>query len=210
VTPPVERNASLERLFGLLEAHNPNIVELLTAQTEEAFVEATDGAIERAVRTIESGATQYSNLDERGLSQLLADFLNLAGYQATAERNNNGHVDVVVEHAFGRRWKYLGECKIHRGYQHHVDGCEQLLGYCTGRERRAFCMDFFDKVGAFEKMQKLRRDVDTRLPLAQKAPSVDHRIAGAFVTSHRHDSGSDVEILHVGCSVKKPAAVKLV
>ena len=56
---------------------------------------------------------------------------------------------VVVEHAFGRRWKYLGECKIHRGYQYHVDGCEQLLRYCTGRELRAFCMDFFNITGAF-------------------------------------------------------------
>lgn len=201
---PVAADASLERLFGLLEAHNPNIVDLLRARTEEAFVEATEGAIDRAIRTIESGAKQYSSLDERGLSQLLADFLNLAGYQATPERNNNGHVDVVVEHAFGRRWKYLGECKVHRGYQYHIDGCEQLLGYCTGRELRAFCMDFFDKAGAFEKMQKLRAEIDANRSLAQNSASDDHEILGAFVTSHRHTSGSDVEILHLGCSVAKP------
>lgn len=201
---PVSFDASLERLFGLLEAHNPNIVDLLRAETEEQFVDATEGAIERAMRTMESGAKQYSSLDERGLSQLLADFLNLAGYHATAERNNNGHVDVVVEHAFGRRWKYLGECKVHRGYQYHVDGCDQLLGYCTGRELRAFCMEFFDKAGTFEKMRKLREEVDANRPLAQNAASIGHRIEGAFVTSHRHSSGSDVEMLHLGCSVAKP------
>lgn len=88
--------------------------------------------------------------------------------------------------------------------QYHVDGCEQLLGYCTGRELRAFCMDFFDKAGVFEKMRKLREDVDAKRPLAQNAESADHRISGAFVTSHRHSSGSDVEILHLGCSVAKP------
>lgn len=200
----VNHDASLERLFGILEAHNPNLVDLLRAQTEAQFVDATEGAIERAMRTIESGAKGYSRLDERGLSQLLADCLNHSGYHATAERNNNGHVDVVVEHAFGGRWKYLGECKLHRSYQYHVDGCKQLLGYCTGRELRAFCMDFFYKLGAFQKMKELRVEIDAKLPLNQNGPSADHKIEGAFVTSHRHPSGSDVEILHLGCSVPKP------
>jgi hypothetical protein len=198
---PVAIDSSLQRLIGLLETHNPNILELLRAETEEAFVEATEDAIDRAIRTIEKGAKEYSRLQEPGLSQLLVDLLNLNGFLATAETNHNGHVDVVVEHAIGRRWKYLGECKVHRGYQYHIDGCEQLLGYCTGREFRAFCMDFFDKPGVFEKLQKLREDIDAKLPLEQSLPSVDHEIKGAFVTSHRHINGSDVEILHLGCSV---------
>lgn len=75
------------------------------------------------MKTIENGAKEYSKLGERGLSQLLADCLNHSGYRATAETNNNGHVDVVVEHGFGRHWRYLGECKLHKGYQYHVDGC---------------------------------------------------------------------------------------
>jgi hypothetical protein len=65
-------------------------------------------------------------------------------------------------------------------------------------------MDFFKTASAFEKMRKLRDEVDVKRPLAQGAPSVDHSIAGAFVTSHRHSSGSGVEILHLGCSVPKP------
>jgi len=197
----VPPDASLERLLGLLEAHNPNLLELLRADTEVAFIEATENALERAVRTIESGAKGYGSLDERGLSQLLADFLNLSGYQATAERNINGHVDVVVEHAFGGRWKYLGECKIWRGYQYHVDGCEQLLGYCTGREKRAFCMDFFTVLGIYDKLRKLRDALDEGRPLAQLAASVDHKILGGFLTSHHHTTGATVEVLHLGCSV---------
>jgi hypothetical protein len=205
MSQPVAADASLERLFGLLEAHNPNIVELLHARTEEDFLGATENAIERAIRTIESGGKQYKKLDERGLSLLFADFLNLAGYQATAERNNNGHVDVVIEHAFGGRWKYLGECKIHRGFQYHVDGCRQLLGYCTGRERRAFCLDFFTIADMFQKLLALRKDMDEKRLLAQTAESANHKIAGAFVTVHRHaGSGGDVEIVHLGCSVAKP------
>lgn len=201
MTGPVSPESSLERFLGLLEAHNPNLLALLRVQTESDFLDATESAIDRAVRTIESGARRYARLDERGLSQLLADFLNLSGYHATAERNNNGHVDVVVEHAFGGRWKYLGECKVHRGYQHHVDGCDQVLGYCGGRDKRAFCMDFFFGSGMYDKLVKLREDMDKERPLEQTDGSVDHKIRGAFVTVHRHASGSSVELLHVGCSV---------
>lgn len=199
----VDPDSSLERLFGILKTHNPNLLDLVRAETDQEFIAATEGALEHAMKTIENGAKEYSKLGERGLSQLLADCLNHSGYRATAETNNNGHVDVVVEHSFGRRWRYLGECKLHKGYQYHVDGCEQLLGYCTGREPRAFCMDFIKKVDAFKKMVKLRADMDEKLPLKQKGPGADHHILGGFVTSHDHVSGAVVEILHLGCSVPK-------
>jgi hypothetical protein len=197
----VPASSSLERLLGLLEAHNPHWLALLQAQTEAEFIEATDGVIERAASTIENGAKQYAMLNERGLSLLLADFLNLAGFHATAERYINGHVDVVVEHQFGGSWKYLGECKIYNGYQYHVDGCKQVLGYCTGREHRAFCLDFFKVAAMYDKLQQLRIDIDTNLPLEQDGASIGHFIKGAFVTSHRHQTGSVVELLHAGCSV---------
>ncbi|WP_437974304.1 hypothetical protein WMF11_38100 [Sorangium sp. So ce295] len=203
MSPPVAFDDSLERLFGLLEAHNSNLLALLRATTEGEFIEATEGAIDSALRTIESGAKLYSKLDERGLSLLLADFLNKSGYQATAERFVNGHVDVVIEHAFGGRWKYLGECKIHDGYKYHIDGCEQVLGYCTGREQRAFCLDFFKGEGMYQKLAKLRKDMDTELPLVQAAPSAGHAIRGAFVTVHTHKSERGVELLHLGCWVPK-------
>lgn len=198
----VDPDSSLERLFGVLECHNPNLLALFRAKSVHDFVAATEVAIERAMKTIENGSKQYSKLGERGLSLLLADCLNHSGYRATAETYNNGHVDVVVECAFGRCWRYLGECKLHKGYQYHVDGCQQLLGYCTGREPRAFCMDFINATDAFKKMAKLRTDMDEKLPLKQKAVATNHEILGGFVTHHDHSSGSVVEILHLGCSVK--------
>lgn len=200
----VAPDADLERMLGILETHNPNLWELLHAQTEDAFIAATEGAIERVIRTIESGAKQYSPLEEPGLSSLLVDLLNLSGYQTTAERNVNGHVDVVVEHSFGGRWKYLGECKIHDSYQYHINGCEQLLGYCTGREKRAFCLDFFPSAGMLDKLAKLRKRMDKEKPLKQAGPSTDHNIAGAFLTIHVHVSGGKVELLHLGCFTPKP------
>jgi len=200
----VSADSSLERLFGLFESHNPNLLALLRAETDQEFIAATEGALERAIKTIENGSKEYSKLGERGLSLLLADFLNHSGYRATAETNNNGHVDVIVEHSFSGRWRYLGECKLHKGYQYHVDGCKQLLCYCTGREPRAFCMDFIDTIEAFKKMEKLRADMDRKLPLKQMAVGVSHTILGGFVTRHDHASGAVVEILHLGCSVPQP------
>lgn len=199
----VAADSSLTRLVSVHEANNPNFWTDLQAQTEEEFIDAAESTIERAIRKIEEGAKQYSSLKEPGLSKLLADFLSMAGYQATAESSINGHVDVVIEHSFGRPWKYLGECKMHRGFKYHVDGCKQLLGYCTGRELRAFCLDFFSVAGMYKKLAELRQQMDAERPLLQTEKSTNHRIKGAFLTSHTHDGGSAVELLHLGCSVQK-------
>ena len=199
----VTADSSFARYIGILQATNPNLLELLKADTEEAFVAATEGALDRATRIIEGGAKQYAALDERGFSTLLTGLLTASGFHATSESNINGHVDVVIEDYFGRLWRYLGECKIHKSFQYHIDGCQQLLGYCTGRELRAFCLDFFRSGGMFEKLEKLRKRMDSKKPLLQSKQSVVHSIQGGFVTAHAHASGRDVEILHFGCFVPK-------
>lgn len=196
-----DASSSLERLLTILELHNPCFKALIAADSEEDFVAATEGGLERAMQKIEGGSKEYSKLDEPGLSHIVVDLLSAMGWRATAETNSNGHVDVVVESAFGGGWKYLGECKIYKGYQYHIDGCEQLLGYCTGREKRGFCMDFIKSKGAFSKMSAIRDRMNEERPLNQQSFGVDHDILGAFLTNHAHASGSVVEILHLGCSV---------
>jgi len=92
VMSAVPPDASLERLFGLLKAHNPHLLELLCASTERDFVIVTEKILEHAIRTIEGGAKRYHLLDERGLSRLLADFLNLA----VATHRPNGTTTVTL------------------------------------------------------------------------------------------------------------------
>lgn len=202
VTASVDPNSSLYRLLGIVQAHNPDLIRLVEAPDEQTFVEVTEVGVERAIRTIENGAKHYSKLDERGLSRLLADFLNKAGWQATAEREHNGHVDIVVEHMLFRQWKVLGECKIYDGYEYHIEGCDQLLGYLTGREPRSFCLDFFKVPAMFEKLRTIRARMDSELPLQQVSASQDHAIGGAFTTAHTHATQAEVAILHVGCTLK--------
>lgn len=197
---PVE--SSLLYVFGLLQSHNPELVALLSARSQEDFVAAVEQGLARAIITIQSGSTQYRDLDERGLSLLLADLLNHSGFSATAERRNNGHCDVVVEHLLPGRWRYLGECKLHRGPQYHIDGCEQVLGYCGGHEIRTFCLDFFTVKEMYGKLASLRAHFDSQLPLSQIGASKEYPpTRGAFVTEHPLTSGASIEILHVGCNV---------
>lgn len=204
MSPPVPHDDSLARVVGLLETTNPNLYRLFLADTEESFIEVTEDALEQAIRTIEGGAKRYSALDERGLSRLVTDLLNQAGHKAMPERDHNGHVDIVIEHAFGGGWKYLGECKIYRHFQYHVDGCQQLLGYCSGRELRAFNLEFFKSPEMFEKLAALRQRFDQEKPALQKGDSRDHRILGAFLTEHKHSNGRHIELLHLGCAVRVP------
>lgn len=194
-------DSSLARLIGILETHNPNLLQLLRATTEEEFLAAAEGALERVIRTIEAGAKGYGSLKEPGLSRLLVDLLNLAGFHATAESDHMGHVDVMIEHAFGGRWKYLGECKIWGGFKYHVKGCRQLLGYCSGREPRAFLLGFFKCPGMYGKLEDLRRQFDREKPAEQCGASSDHTARGAFITEHLHRSGRCIELLHLGCTV---------
>lgn len=204
MTNSVPQDGTLERLLQMLEAHNPSLRDLFFADNEEKFIAATEAGLERVIVKIENNAKEFVKLDERGLSALLAEFMSLSGWNATAERTVNGHVDVVIEARFGRPFMYLGECKIYDGYKYHIDGCEQLLGYCTGREKRAFSIDFFKTGGMYAKLVELSKRMDKERPLEQNAESIAHNtIKGAFLTSHRHDSGADIELLHAGCSVNK-------
>ncbi len=201
----VRPESSFAGWWGLMEASNPDLARLIESEDEAMFVQVTEAALDRFLRTIENGAKEYTRLGERGLSRLLTDLLNSAGWQATAERDHNGHVDVVVEHLFRRQWKYLGECKIHDGYEYHVKGCGQLIGYFTGREQRGFCLDFFKVPAMFAKLLSIRSRMDSESPLAQVGRCRDHIIKGAFISSHTHPTHSLVEILHVGCSLKPGA-----
>src|SRR5205814_2885165 len=123
-----------------------------------------------SVTQIESGARRCATLDELGLSWLLTQLLSAASIPTEAEGYHNGHVDVTIRHPLGRPFAFLGECKIYRGYEHHCDGCKQLLDrYSSGRFARTFCLEFVRSVGIYEKLQNLRDQFNSQRPLKQVA-----------------------------------------
>jgi len=201
---PPDPVTSFDGLIAVFRVHNPDIVDMLFAKSEAEFLDAAERGLWRCIVRIESGAKEYRRLREAGLSKMLADFLSQAGFKAEAEGYNNGHVDVTIRHYDPARFAYLGECKIHDGYEHHRDGCVQVFGYCSGREQRVFSLDFFEKAGMYTKLAAIRKrfDGDKKNAPHQRGASRDHFIKGAFLTVHRHQpSGADVELLHLGCNL---------
>lgn len=192
--------ASADYYMGVLRAHNPDLEALLDASDEQDFMDAVETGLVRAFARMEAGAKGYHVLDERGLSRLLADLLCSAGFLATAETDHKGHVDVVVACAWGRGWVCLGECKIYGGYAYHVEGCEQLLGYCSGGQDRAFVIDFFKKKEMYKKLQDLLEKLNVDRPLEQVEDGVAHG-KRAFRTAHDHVSGARVNLIHYGVNL---------
>jgi hypothetical protein len=169
------------------------------------FYSAVEDAVHLALTQIEAGARLYQPLQERALSLLLAQFLTSSSLPANAETYHNGHVDVIVQHPAALPFAMLGECKIYGGFEHHCEGCEQLLTrYSNGRSRRTFCLDFFRKPEMYEKLQKLREQFENERPLDQVGVPTDHKIKGAFLTAHRHFTATIIEVLHLGCNLYHP------
>jgi hypothetical protein len=193
--------ASLDTLMGMLSIANPELKGLLEAQTEATFVEVFERGLERAIRTVESNAKHYGSMKEPGLSQLLADLLRQAGFRAEAEANHNGHVDLKVESWFQPAWKCLGECKIYNGYEYHIGGLKQLLGYGTGAQAKLFLIDFFKKAGMYVFLEGLKKEMDAQRPHGQVEEGKQHPMKGGFETRHPHVSGATVTIAHLGCNV---------
>lgn len=132
--PPTDR---LDAYLAYLAALCPPVLEIWKAETESEFCRAIERALEHVVMDIESGARLLGSVDELLLSWMLTKLLSAASIPTESEGYHNGHVDVTVRDPLGRSYAVLGECKVYRGYEHHCDGCKQLLGrYSSGRSAR--------------------------------------------------------------------------
>src|SRR6476619_1751733 len=107
---------SARDLIKLIERKAPEYLDLLTAQTDEEFEIAFDAVLGRGVAYIEENKKLFKNLDEDGLSSVLAARISIPGLTVSREKNSNGHVDITIEadHSNPVR-KKLGEAKIYRG-----------------------------------------------------------------------------------------------
>lgn len=199
---------SANDFFAHMRRLNPEYVSVFESEDDGSFHEAVERLIQRALRTAETSRQEYRRLPEPGLSRLVSALLAPATC-AAPERHRNGHVDIVVEHPRGLPLTYLVECKIWDGHARHRGGMRQLLGYATSYDRRAMCLAFFVN---HQKMvfllERLRVDVDADADLPAIPPSHACEVfPGAFVSSHRHQSGTVLEIVHVGCDLyEEPAA----
>lgn len=198
-----ENPSNAYALVERIRQKEPEFLDLISADSDEAFETAFDVLLEKALQGLERNKKNFRTLNEEGLSAALVLALTIPGLTITQETHSNGHVDLTIEadHCMPARIK-LGEAKIYDGPNYHIAGLEQLIGrYMTGREGRGLLIEYVKKPNIKAKMNSIRIRMDDRLPLNQSGPSKDHVLKWSFLTEHKHSSGENVQVGHVGCNL---------
>lgn len=204
---PIERD-SLAEMLELLKRKAPELLDIISAESEKEFNTAFDHWLVKAVAGLEKNKVNYCSLDEEPLSAILAQALSMPGLSATCETNSNGHVDITIEaeHCHPARTK-LAEAKVWDGPQYHISGLEQLLGYTTGRESRGMVISYVKRPNIAGLVAKLREKMNADKPCQQIGDTQDHdnQLRWAFLSSHNHSSGEEIDVSHVCCDLYHPA-----
>jgi hypothetical protein len=191
---------SAAELFDRIQRKAPAYLDLLTAETDEEFEAAFTAILDGAVRHMEKNKKNFQELNEEGLSAVLAGVLTIPGLTVTQETNSNGHVDLTIEadHCSPARIK-LGEAKIYSSPSYHIKGIGQLLGrYTTGRETLGLLINYVRKPDIKAIVAKLKAEMDKELPEKQIGPCEEYPLKWSLLTKHKHSSGEVVSVGHIG------------
>jgi hypothetical protein len=194
---------SAAAMFEMVRQKAPEYLNLLTAETEDEFEAAFTGILEKAVAHLEKNKRKFDQLDEEGLSGVLAGCLTMPGLTVTQETNSNGHVDLTIEadHCIPARTK-LGEAKIYYGPSYHIKGIGQLLGrYTTGRETPGLMISYVRSENIKGITENLRSEINNKRPEHQVGQCENHSLKWSLVTKHLHSSGEVISLSHIGCNL---------
>lgn len=194
---------SLFDLVELMKKKAPAYLDLFTAKTEAEFDLAFDAILEGAVSRLEQNSKNYKALNETGLTGVLAAALSMPGLHVTQETHSNGHVDIVIEAEYcSPMRRKLGEAKVYNGPAYHVAGLEQLLNrYTTGREGRGLVISYVRKIDIANLIKGVREHMDVELPCHQQGKTQDHTLKWAFISTHGHSCGEDLQVSHIACNM---------
>ena len=199
---PEEMNA--EQYISLVKTFMPDFHSVVCAQTEEEFCDAVEHAVRRCLQKLEDRRKLLTQAGEVELSTSLSDLLSQGGLPTTAEPYVNGHVDLVVSHFEAGKYKMLGECKLDRGPKYHCEGAAQVLGYCSGAEKRALCISFCKKPDVSGRMVETRQHFADPGDCHDVDETKDHHLPWSFIGVHHHASGETIQILHIACNLHEP------
>lgn len=197
-----ERDNLLE-LVEMLKRKAPEYLDILTAETDADFETAFDTLLQKSVEGLETNKEHFKTLGEDALSGILSLALTMPGLTVTREAHSNGHVDltIVANHSIPPR-KKLGEAKVWRGPEWHIQGLKQLLDrYTTGREGRGLVIAYVKNRNITDLIKKLREAMDKKRPCEQVADTGDHVLEWSFSSRHAHSCGKTLEVGHIGCNL---------
>lgn len=201
-------SAQEDTLFSLMQRMTkkaPELIELMTSESDFEFNAAFDKLLLKAAKSLESNSKNFQSLHEPGLAAAFALALSAPGLSAIQEANCNGHVDVIIEVSLCEPSRsILGEAKIYDGPQYHFQGLEQLMQYATGRESRLLMIEFVKKQNISALMKKVSKAMNSELP--SKQVGVTKADAGSgkgwwFDSKHKHTSGELMQVSHIGCNL---------
>lgn len=203
----LKKDDSLEARISALEKRYPERLDLITARTRAEFEEAFEKILNKAIQHLEKNSKNFSKTGEDGLTAVIVGMLDCTeGLTATQEANSNGHVDLTIraDQCIPQRLK-LGEAKIFNYYTWHEKGLKQLVErYSTGREDRGLLLVYVKKDNVKGRMDKIRRELDQKLPCNQLEASENHETQWSFLTTHKHSSGEEIEVWHLGANLYNP------
>lgn len=190
-------------LIDMIRRKAPEYLDLLTAESDSDFEKAFDSVLGQGVSYLEQNKQQFKKLDEVGISAALAGVMSIPGLTVSQEMHSGGHVDLTFEadHCTPPR-RMLGEAKIYHGPVYHQGGLSQLIErYTTGRECRGLVLAYVKQAGITGLICKVRKHLDDDLPLAQMGKTSDHLLKWSFISKHKHSSGEEIQVCHVGCNL---------
>lgn len=194
---------SLVEFLETLRRKAPEYLDIMTAETDADFEKAFDTLLQKSVEGLETNKEYFKTLGEDALSGILALALTMPGLTVTREAHSNGHVDltIVADRSIPPR-KKLGEAKVWRGPEWHIQGLKQLLDrYTTGREGRGLVIAYVKNRNITDLVKKLREAMDKKRPCEQVADASDHVLKWSFLTRHAHSCGDTLEVGHIGCNL---------
>lgn len=99
-------------------------MDFALAQTHEARVSAVQKGVDFACAELEKHSSKKQGLGEDAITLDICSMLSMAGFQASHDKYNNGHCDIVVDGKDTFVW--LAEAKEHSNYGWLDKGFQQL------------------------------------------------------------------------------------
>ena len=155
--------------------------------------------ISSIVRDLEESAQYRKNDSEDRITVDIVHMLHRAGYDATHDTDSRGHIDLRVKNG---AFIWLGEAKIHKGYDWILEGLKQLhTRYSTGKEDGSGILIYIKGSNARAVMEEWRK----RLEAGNECHLKETRDGSeklTFWSLHQHEgSGLEISTKHIGISL---------
>lgn len=198
-----KRKDSAAHLINQLKWSAPLVLDFWSAETDDEFESIFTCCLEKAVSHLEKNKRYFAKLDEEGLSGVFAGCLEMPGLTVLQETNSNGHVDLTIQVDLCKRARIkLAEAKIFSGPSYHIKGVGQLLGrYMTGRETPGLLLNYVRVADIKTITERIMCEMDKELPESQIGHCDTHAMKWSFRTKHRHSSGEEVSLSHIGVNL---------